>query len=621
MKNKTKSGKIITNEKLFDMIMPGSRIFLSSGAAMPVKTVSAILKSNHANLIDLEFVHLITLEDYFSKNTAANSNYRLKTFMVGEAISKGINAGNVDFVPSNISEIPYLFSSEAIGIDIAIIQTSPPDESGYLNLGIITIASDLVIKKAPLVIAEINPNVPVTHGQTSIHIDQIDYLIESDQPLIESRKKQIFKIGDKNTDKIGWHISNLIDDDSTVSLHYGPIFDAIAANLKSKKGLRIYTHLVSDWIIDLIESGVIALDRGVDNQRAVTSSCCYGSKKLYNFVSNNPSFEFAPLLNSTYQSAIAKIQKLIGIINAKRVDVSGDLVELYSMDSLLFGFDSKLNFSMAAAQSRGGKAIVAVHSIDQDGNSNIVIKHKLKEQSRIRSTLGSTQYVVTEFGVANLLGKSIRERTLAMIDIAHPDHRGQLLDDAKIMGYLYPDQIYVIENAINYPFNLETTKTFKEGTLVKFRPIKPMDEDMMRRLFYQFSNETKYMRYFAIIRSMPHDKMQHYVNIDYEKVLSLVGIVSQRGNERIIAEARYSYDEGEDNYELAFVVDEKYHNKGIGNFLFKYLLEIAKGRGLTDLVANVLTENEKMIKIFKNSDFKPEMITDEDVIQFIFDLN
>ena len=273
---------------------------MSSGAGIPLQTVSEILKSRHPNLVDLEFIHLITLGDYFSQHNSVKSKFRLKTFIVGEAISKDINAGNVDFVPSNIYEIPYLFSSEAIGVDIAIIQTSPPDESGFLNLGIITVVADIVIKKAPLVIAEINPNVPVTRGETSIYIDQIDYTIESKVPLIESKNKPTCEIKDKNTDKIGWHIANLIEDDSTVSLHFGPFFDAIACHLKTKKGLRIYSHIVSDWIIDLIEAGTIALDRGENYQRAVTCSGCYGSRRLYDYVNNNPSKIAFALMNSRF---------------------------------------------------------------------------------------------------------------------------------------------------------------------------------------------------------------------------------------------------------------------------------------------------------------------------------
>ena len=617
MNRKAAQDKIITYDQMFDMINPGSRIFFSTGAAIPAQTVSKILKSKHPNLVDLEFIHLITMDDSFNDKEAVKDKYRLKTLIVGEAIGKDVEAGKIDFVPSNLSEIPYLFASEAIGVDVAIIQTSQPDPGGFLNLGIITVVADIIIKKAPLVIAEINPHVPCTHGETSIHMNQIDYIVESDRPLATIQTKKYNTV----SNRIGWHISNLIEDNSTVSLHAGSLFDAIAAHLKNKKGLRIYSHVVSDWAIDLIESGAIALDRGENYQRAVTCSCCFGTERLYSYVNNNPSFEFAPLLRSTYQSNISKINKLIGIINVKKIDISGEVVALYSTDSKLFGFDSKLNFSIAAIQSRGGKAIVAVNSVDQQGNSNIVIKHK-NDSALIRSTLGTTQYVATEYGVANIMGKSIRERTLAMIDIAHPDHREKLLHEAKSMGYLYPDQIYILEHAIHYPFNLETIKTFPDGLEVKFRPIKACDEDLMRRLFYQFSKETRYLRYFSVIQTMPHNRMQPYVHIDYDKTLSIVGIISHRGSEKIIAEARYSYDRGEDAYEMAFVVDEHYQGKGIGSFLLMYLFFIAKDRGIHRLFGTVLTENTNMRKMFNNAPVKPSQLheEDDDVIQYIFDL-
>jgi RimJ/RimL family protein N-acetyltransferase len=288
-------------------------------------------------------------------------------------------------------------------------------------------------------------------------------------------------------------------------------------------------------------------------------------------------------------------------------------------DCFLPGFEGKLNIAMAASLSRNGKSIVTVRALDREGNSNIVIFHNGHEH--VRSTLGTTRYVVTEYGIANIAGKSIRERALAVIDIAHPDHRDALIRQAKEAGYIYGDQIYVTKYAADYPFFMETVKTFSKNQDIKFRPIKPSDEDMMRRLFYGFSDKSKYLRYFTPIRIMPHIKMQPYVNIDYNKILSIVGTIQHKGNERIVAEARYAYDDERDQYEMAFVVDDEFQGMGIARFMFDYLLSIARERGIKRLYAVTMSQNEKMAKVFLSTQFQPQIMeTDEGEVEYVFDL-
>ncbi|TAL33247.1 MAG: GNAT family N-acetyltransferase [Spirochaetes bacterium] len=601
--------------RVLDLIKPGNRVYLSSGPAIPARIAQEIVKSDKKNLLDLELVQLITLGDYIPNDASFNYKFRLKTFNTGESISKAISEGRVDFIPANLIEIPFILASGAIGIDVAVVQTSPPDRYGFLNLGIAIDVANIAIKNADIVVAEVNPHVPHTYGETTIHIDQVNYLVESSIPLLERARKPF----DAVMDRIGWHISNIIEDESTVVLHAGRLFDAIAHNLLSKKRLGVYTHVISDWVMDLLEAGAISFERSRFHGGMVNTSYCYGTRRLYEFVDRNPVFEFHPLARLVNPYVVARINRLVSIMNVKRIDVTGESVIFHSGDNLLSGYESKLNFAIGAAFSKGGKAVVALQSVDTEGRSNIVIHHG-EDADRVRATLGAARYVVTEYGVANLFGRSIRERVLAMIEIAHPDHREALLDQAKSRGYAYPDQIYVRANAVNYPAELETVKTFKEGLEVKFRPIKPSDEDMMRRLFYEFSDESKYLRYFAKIPFMPHREMQKYVSVDYTATVSIVGVVSHDRTERIIAEARYSYDPHEKMHEMAFLVDEEYGGRGIATFLANYLIRIARARGITKLCANVLSQNDKMLKVFQNCEVKPESRVSSGVIELKFNL-
>ncbi len=608
------SDKLVPVERVLDLIKPGNRVFLSSGPSIPALTVQAIVESDRKNLLDLEIIQLITLGDYLPSDARQSFKYRLKTFNIGESIIRDISDGKVDFIPANLMEIPLILSSGAVGVDIAIVQTSPPDRRGFLNLGVAVDVANIAIKNADRVVAEINTAVPVTYGETSIHMNQVDYMVESSVPLLERERAPY----DQAMERIGWHVSNIIEDESTVVLHAGRMFDAIAKNLHSKKRLGVYTHVISDWVIDLVESGAVSLDRSRINGGMVTTSYCYGTRELYDYVDRNPVFEFYPIARLVNPFVIQRISRLTSIMNVKRIDVTGESVVFHSGDNLLSGYESKLNFAIAAALSKQGKAIVALRSVDQEGNSNIVISHE--EGERVRATLGATRYVVTEFGVARLFGRSIRERVLAMIDIAHPSHREGLLSMAKKYGYTYPDQIYACSASCKYPPEIETLKTFGPGLELKIRPILPSDEDMMRRLFYHFSDESKYLRYFARISIMPHKEMQKYVNIDYDTTFSIVGILQRDRTERIIAEARYSYYDRIDAYEMAFIVDEEYQGRGIATFLLNFLIKIARERGIKRLAATVLPQNDKMLRVFEKGDVKPTSVFADGVLELRFEL-
>lgn len=602
------SSKVISTDQVLEKLKPGQKIFATSGVAAPGKVLSAIAQSDASNIRDLEIIQLITLGKYLTSPNE-NRQYRLKTFNIGESISKDIADGKVDFIPANLMELPYIFLSGAVAVDVAIILTSPPDDKGFVSLGVAVDVANIVIKQASLVIAEINPNMPVTHGETVIHLSSVDFIVKSDLPLIERENKPY----DEIMDRIGWNISNLIEDGATVALHVGRIFNAVADHLKQKKNLGILTHVVSDWAIDLIESGAISLDRSRYTGGLITSCYCYGSRALYDYVHRNPIFEFYPIARLSNPFVVRRIKSLIGIMNVKKIDISGELVIFHSGDNLLTGYESKLGFAMAATISKNGKAIVALNSVDKEGRSNIVIRHAW-ETDNTHSTLGVVKYIVTEYGVANLFGKSIRERVLAMIDIAHPDHRESLLEQAKAMNYVYADQIYVARHAAQYPAMLETRKSLKDRLEVKIRPIKPSDEDMMRQLFYNFSDESKYFRYFANKPVMPHKEMQKYVNIDYQDTLSIVAIVEKGRNERIIAEARYAYGKQEGAHEVAFIVDEEFQGKGVATFMLNYLIKIARNRAIGEFIAYVLPRNEAMLKVFEKAKVPITRSFDSDAI-------
>jgi GNAT superfamily N-acetyltransferase len=463
-------------------------------------------------------------------------------------------------------------------------------------------------------VAEVNPNMPVTNGDSSIHVDQVQHVIMSGEQLLEREQKEYSQVHER----IGWQVSNLIQDGSTVVLHVGRIFDAIAMHLQTKKNLGIFTNIISDWVIGLVEAGAISVDRKRENGGQISTSYCYGSRELYDYVDRNQLFGFYPAAKLSNPFTIKDIPGLISIMNVEKIDITASSVLVYERDDLLSGYESKFNFAAGAAFSGSGRVLYVLQSLDQNGQSNIVIRHN-RENHRIRSTLSAARYVVTEFGIAVLFGKSIRERALALIEIAHPDHREELFNQAREMGVIYADQIYK-SIAANYPAELETIRSFKDGLELKIRPVRASDEDGMRRLFYKFSDEAKYYRYFTNVKVMPHKNMQQYLSVDYDKILSLVAVHQQGNIERIVAEARYAaYPDGLSS-EMAFLVDENYQGKGIATFMANYLIKVARERGIKKLVASVLAQNTKMLTVFEKLSVKPLKRYEGDTIEFDFEL-
>ena len=607
--------KKISPQDLSNLIKPGNRIFLSSGAT-PARAMNEILSLKKLAGYDLEFVQLFSTLNYVSPEHCRYANFKIVTFRTGEIPPDSTCREHFDYIPSNLLEIPYIFSTGTLPVDVAIITTSPPDDRGYMSLGIAVDVAHIIIRKASIVIAEVNPNMPVTIGETFIHCNQVTHILESDEPLPE---REIKPYGPE-LERIGWHISNLIQDGSTVVLHSGRLFDATAAHLTSKKNLGIYTNVVSDWVIDLIESGAISVDRERDMGGQVTTSYCYGSRRLYDYVHRNQLFGFYPAAKLADPHRISRIPNLISIMNVETIDITAASVVFRAGDDVLSGYESKYNFAAGTAFSGRGRVIFALRSVDSEGRSNIVVFND-RNKERLRSTLGVIRYVVTEYGTANLFGKSLRERALALINIAHPEHRESLLSEAKAAGFLYSDQIYQTAFAVNYPWKYETRKSFKDGPELLVRPIKPSDEEMMRRLFYSFSDESKFLRYFSNIKTMPHNNMQKYVSVDYQNVLAIVAVLQRGNTERIIAEARMASYPGEDVFDMAFLVDEDFQGKGIASFMLDYLIQIARERGIRNLTADVLSQNNKMIAVFKKARVKPVFRGEEGSIKVIFTLD
>jgi len=318
------------------------------------------------------------------------------------------------------------------------------------------------------------------------------------------------------------------------------------------------------------------------------------------WLDRNPLVEFQAIDKVFDPMQIGRNSRFVALLPARKVDLSGRIALHFGRGNVAAGPGEAMDFVNGAEISQGGRTIFALPSRNKKGWANIRVS--IEEYPNQFGLRESVDMVVTEYGIANLRGRSLRERAQALIDIAHPDDRMKLVEKAKEKKLIYEDQIYMAECARLYPADIFAKSTFKGGIEITFRAIKPSDEEGMRRLFYRFSDEAIYYRYFSYRKSMPHARMQEYVNADCAQSISIVGLAGEPGQEQIIAEARYIKDPTGLYANLAFVVDEKYHGLGIATFLYQMLIRAAKERGIRGFTADVLASNKAMMKVFEKGE-------------------
>jgi acyl-CoA hydrolase/GNAT superfamily N-acetyltransferase len=601
--------KLVGPEKVLSKIKPGSSIFLSTGVAEPRMLVRALMTSQLSNLQDLEVIQLVSLGDAISIADKYTQKFRLKTFFSGWVASEAIKAGRVDLIPSRLSRVPQLIEAGTIDIDVAFVQITPPDEAGFSSLGVSVDVARQAMSRAKLVVGEINPQIPCTLGDTFVNVDQFDYLVESDTPPLYFPRWPItdtFK-------KIAQNLAMLIEDGSCLPFSIGPIFEALSIYLAKKKHLGIHSPFFTDPLMDLVRSGAVTnRKKGIFKGKSVVAYAL-GSKELMKWLHRNPLVEFQGIDVVADPKRIGSMDKFVVVLPGRKVDLTGGVALHSGKGNVGIQVGEAQEFFLGASLSKGGKTILALPSRNLLGKPNIVLS--VEEYPNQFSARESLDMVVTEFGVASLQGKTIRERALALIDIAHPDDRAELVKLAKDNHILYMDQTYPAESGKVYPEHLTKTHVFEGNLVIRFRPIRPSDVDQMRRLFYRFSDQAVYYRYFSPIKTMPHSKMQEYVNVDYKNTMSIVGLVGEPGAGTIIAEARYIRIPDSHWADVAFVVDEAYQGKGIATFLLLYLIDIAKENGLRGFKADVLATNKAMLKVFERCQYPIKATLDSGVYE------
>ena len=604
---------IVSADRAVADIQPGQRIFVATGCAQPQELIRALVARSDT-LADTEIVDLLTLGEAPYADEDLTAHFFVNSFFIGKAVRDIIQQGLGHYTPIFLSDIPRLLSSGQLPLDVALIHVTPPDEDGMCSLGVSVDIVKGAAQNARLVIAQVNPRMPRTLGDSMLHVYDIDYLVPVDAPLIEQQPPK----PSEAIEQIGTYVSALVENGSTIEVGIGEIPQSVLEHLQDKKDLGIHTEMFTDAIIDLIESGVIngalkSRDRG-----KVVASFAIGTRRLYDYIDNNPVFSFHPTEYVNDPFIIAQQHKMVAINVALEIDLTGQVCADSLGTRFYSGIGGQVDFNRGAARAENGKAIIAMPSTAREGSVSRIVC-QLSPGAGVVTTRGDVHYVVTEYGVAYLHGKSVQERALALISIAHPDFREQLVREAIEAKYVRAELADFGDKIAVGPKELRTTFLLDDGTQITVRPVHPTDEPRVREMFYELSERSLHKRFMSRIKWVPRKQVQEFVYIDHRTEVSIVATIPEADGEDIIAMGGYYLDPRINRAEVAFVVTDKWQSRHIGSFLLKHLGTIARRNGIAGFTAEVLRENKAMQEVFNNSGLKVSSRLEDDVYKYQMD--
>jgi acyl-CoA hydrolase/GNAT superfamily N-acetyltransferase len=589
--------KVKNAEKAMKLVRRGHRVFIGSGCGEPQYLVRA-LEQAAIQLADLEVLHLLSLGRTSYTDETFRDKVRLKWLFVASGSRQAVAAGKADYTPIYLSDVPHLFHSGHTPIDVALIQVSPPGEHGFCSLGIAVDIVKSAAASANTVIAQVNPRMPRVLGDGYIHVKDIDSIVEHEEELLEMPPPLM----NETAHQIGKHVAKLIDDGSTIRAGVGSVSTAALYSLQGKKDLGVHTDMLTDGYLRLVEEGVVTNRNKTLHPKKIIASFCLGSRKLYDFVHNNPMVEFHPIEYTNDFFIISKNEKMVSINSALQVDLSGQVCADSMGYTIYSGVGGSVDFIRGATLSKGGKSIIVLPSTTLDENESRIVAH-LSEGAGVVNTRGGVHYVVTEFGAVNLHGKTVRERALALINLAHPKFRQQLLLAAKRLRYLYEDQLLPPSASSQYPHEWEVSHTCGDDEEIFFRPVKPTDERNMREFFHTLPQHGPYVRFISAMRVFPQRNLQTLLNIDYEKEMSVVAVMGAMGAEKVVALGRYVLDDETNLAEVDFAVGQEWQGKGVASYLLNHLVEIARSKHIGGFFAYVDPNNQAAAAVFHNTGY------------------
>lgn len=417
--------KLVSAEEAVGVVKSGDFVYVHPGCAAPQRLVEALVaRANELNNVTI--MHLMAMGKAPYVNPGMEKHFRHIAYFSGKNVRDAINAGRADYVPIFLSEIPRLFLSMRVPIDVAVIHVSPPDEHGFCSFGVGVECTKAAAETAKIVIAQVNPNMPRVLGDNFIHVRKVTYFVESHDPILELPRVRMSPA----FEKIGQNVASLIGDGATLQLGIGGIPDAVLNYVRDRKHLGVHTEMFSDGMVELVEQGVVTNEKKTLHPGKIVASFVLGTRPLFDFIHNNPIVEFHPSDYVNDPFIISQNNKMVSVNSAIQVDLTGQVCSDSIGDMVYSGFGGQVDFVRGASRSKDGKAIIALLSTAKDDEISRISIY-LDEGAGVVTSRADVHYIVTEFGIADLHGKTLRDRARTLIDIAHPKFREELEAGAK----------------------------------------------------------------------------------------------------------------------------------------------------------------------------------------------
>lgn len=592
-----------------DLIKPGQRIFIGSSCGEPQHLVR-VLGEKSAKLNDLEIVRLMALETTpltLIADQSQGANLTIRHIYLGSLKPKRL-AQNARFVmPMNLSAVPRLFNSRLLPIHVALIQVSPPDDFGWMSLGVSVDITQSAALSADLVIAQINPRMPRVLGRSFIHVNEVDHVVEYEEPLIA--------IGgapeSEAANTIGKFIARLIDDGSTIQIGTGTTLQATMLALSEKNDLGVHTQYLTNEIMHLYAKGVITNRKKGLNDGKMVASTAIGTEDLYEFINDNPVLEFHPTDYVNNPSVISMHNRMVSLNVAMAMDLTGQVAADALPYNNFCGVTGMLDFIRGSTQSVGGKSFIMFPSTSSKGKASRIVP--MLDDTAAVVPRGDVQYVVTEYGIVNLFGKSLQERAMAMISIAHPDFRDELFHRAKEMNLFGRER--TLKETIHsvYPINLEETIDIDMET-VTIRPVKPVDGRRIQEHLYNLEKDDVVSRFFNEKNIFLQSEVEEVSQIDYVKELTIIAVVGEFGFGKVVAIGEYHLYEATNMAEIAFSVSKAWQGKGLGKMVQNKLLQAALENDIAGFMACTSPQNQGMIRLFNDLPYNVKTVKEDDMV-------
>jgi acyl-CoA hydrolase/GNAT superfamily N-acetyltransferase len=564
------------------LIRPGDHVFVGSACATPRALLRALdgLQRPPAGVVLTHF-----LADRGATG-APSGSYRQRVFYVGRDLRSQVRAGRVDYVPVSLADIPSLIDAGRLRVDVALIQVAPPDTDGACSLGISVDVTRAAALAARTVLAEVNPAMPRTGGDSRIPVERIDRFVPVTTPVIE----YVHEPADDVAEQIARYVARLIADRSTLQVGLGRVANRMVAHLTNRRGLRLHSDVLTEPVVDIVEAGCVA--------EPLVASLAMGTRRLYDLVDGNPAFEFHPIDHVCDPTVIARKPRMVSVTQAFAIDIGGQVCS-ESLDGELYGgLAAGPAFHRGALASPGGIPIVCLASRTPAGRP--AIRPELAPQEPVSIARGDVHWVITEYGTAYLFGRSLAERAVALIEIAHPDDRAMLLEAAVERGVVRPEQ--KLRSRAAYPVGEERDIRLRDDSELRLRPTRTSDAGALQALFYRLSKEDVRTRFMQHLTSLTDSAAEHLCSVGYEEEMAFAAVIGPAENERIVGAACYYVDPATGLADVAYMVDPDWQGMGLGRRLHARMVDYARGHGVRGFTADVLVTNAAMVKVFRGGD-------------------